>query len=60
MNSSYMISGLTLWDQQGVKKLHELISLIGLSLDESKQLYKYMLKTSIEKLESSIMTYAEK
>lgn len=60
MNSPYMIAGLCLWDQMGVKKLHELISLIGLSLSEAKQLYKYMLKTSIEKLESSIMSYAEK
>jgi hypothetical protein len=42
-----MIAGLSLWSQQGIKKLHELISLIGLSLDESKQLYKYMLKSSI-------------
>jgi hypothetical protein len=45
-----MIAGLGLWEQGGVKKLHELISLIGLSLNEAKQLYKYMLKTSIEKL----------
>ena len=47
LNSPYMIAGLSLWSQQGIKKLHELISLIGLSLDESKQLYKYMLKSSI-------------
>lgn len=50
MNSSYMISHLSLWDQFGVKKLYELLNLIGLSLDECKQLYKYMLKTSITKL----------
>lgn len=47
MNSGYMIGGLGLWDQNGVKKLQELISLIGLSLDESKQLYKYMMKKSV-------------
>jgi|688.fasta_scaffold156355_2 hypothetical protein len=33
MNSGYMIAGLGLWDQPGIKKLYELISLIGLSLE---------------------------
>jgi hypothetical protein len=60
LHSPYMIAGLALWDPLGLKKLHELISLIGLSLQEAEQLYKYMLKTSAEKLESSIMTLAGK
>lgn len=55
-----MIGGLALWDQQGVKKLYELISQVGLSLSESKQLYKYMLKNSIEKLENELMANAGK
>lgn len=33
MNSAYMISELAMWDQVGVKKLYELINLIGLSLE---------------------------
>lgn len=53
-----MIARLCLWEELGVKKLLELLNLIGLSLDESKQLYKYMLKTSINKLEDNIFTYA--
>jgi hypothetical protein len=32
MNSGYMNAGLCLWDHQGIKKLYELINLIGLSL----------------------------
>jgi hypothetical protein len=60
MNSGYMIGGLGLWDQNGIKKLHELISLIGLSLDESKQLYKYMMKKSIEKIENELIANAQK
>ncbi len=55
-----MIGGLGLWDQNGIKKLHELISLIGLSLDESKQLYKYMMKKSIEKIENELIANAQK
>lgn len=41
-----------MWDQTGVKKLYELINLIGLSLEESKQLYKFMSKSSMDKLEN--------
>ena len=33
MNSWYMIAGLRLWTEDGVKKFYQLISFIGLSLD---------------------------
>lgn len=32
MNSWYMIAGLNLWNDNGIKKLYELINLVGLSL----------------------------
>jgi cell division control protein 45 len=59
LNSSYMVSKLNLWDQNGIDKFHELLHLIGISLSEAKQLFKFMPKDTVEKLETRIFTYAE-
>ena len=59
MNSAYMIAKLNLWEQAGINKLNEFLNLIGLSLNESKQLYKYLSKESIDKLENDVLTCAQ-
>lgn len=51
MNSSYLMVKLNLWNDKGITKLHEILTRIGISLDQSKQQYKYMLKELKDSLE---------
>jgi cell division control protein 45 len=46
VNSNYLMTRLGLWNDKGLKKLHEILTTIGISLVESKQLFKYMQKES--------------
>ena len=40
--SPYIVTKMRLWDDFGVERLNDLITQIGLSLEEAKQLYSYM------------------
>lgn len=60
MNSNYLMTKLHLWEDRGRNRLHEFIHTIGISLNEAKQLYKYMSQDSQRKLENSIFPSAEK
>jgi cell division control protein 45 len=46
MNSSYMMTHMHLWEEKGVDRLKEYIHRLGISLQDAKQLYKYMPKDS--------------
>ncbi len=59
-HSNYLMTKLHLWEDKGLNKLHEFIHNIGISLQEAKQLYKYIPKESQRKLEDSIYASAEK
>jgi cell division control protein 45 len=48
--SNYLMTKLFLWEDRGLNKLHEFIHTIGISLQESRQLYKYMSLDSQRKL----------
>ena len=50
-NSSYLNIHLGLWNDKGINKQHEILTKIGISLDQSKQQYKYMLKELKDGLE---------
>lgn len=42
MHSNYLFAKMQLWQDRGMKKLNEFIHTIGISLQDAKQLYKYM------------------
>jgi cell division control protein 45 len=44
MHSSYLMIKLSLWGDKGVNILNELLSTIGISQVEAKQLYKFMTR----------------
>lgn len=44
MNSPYLMQRLSLWNDKGITKLHEILTKLGISLEQAKQNYKYMLK----------------
>lgn len=48
--SNYLITKLQLWQDRGLDRLHEFIHTIGISLQEAKQLFKYMTAESQKKL----------
>ncbi len=50
---------LGLWNDKGINKLHEILTKIGISLEQSKQQYKYMLKEMKDSLEEKIFPAAE-
>lgn len=58
--SDYLMCKLRLWEDKGLQRLHEFIHAIGVSLQEAKQLYKYMSAESRKKLEHNIVPAAEK
>ncbi len=49
---------LGLWNDKGINKLHEILTKIGISLEQSKQQYKYMLKEMKDSLEEKIFPAA--
>lgn len=42
LHSTYLMARMELWQDRGLNKLHEFIHNIGISLQDAKQLYKYM------------------
>lgn len=58
--SAYLMARLELWQDRGLNRMHEFIHTIGISLQDAKQLYKYMPVEAQKKLDSSIFTAAEK
>lgn len=50
LHSHYLMTKLQLWQDRGLKRLNEFIHTIGISLQEAKQLYKYMPADSQRKL----------
>ena len=59
-NSDYLMTKLRLWEDKGLNRLHEFIHAIGISLQEAKQLYKFMSSDSQKNLEHNIIPAAEK
>jgi cell division control protein 45 len=55
LNSNYLMTHLHLWDDKGIDRLKEYIHRLGISLQDAKQLYKYMPKESQVKIENQIM-----
>ena len=56
MNSPYLMMKLSLWNDKGITRLHEILTKLGISLEQSKQNYKYMLKEMKDALEAKIFT----
>lgn len=54
INSNYLMVKLMLWEDKGIKKLHEILTHIGISLQEARQEYKFMSAASQNKLEEKI------
>jgi cell division control protein 45 len=50
MHSNYLMIKLNLWEDKGVNSLHRFLHMIGISLSEAKQLYKFMSVESMKKL----------
>ena len=51
-NSSYMVAKLHLWDQAGIHKLHEFLNKLGISLEDAKQLFKFLSLEKVTKIEN--------
>lgn len=60
LHSGYIFSKMGLWVERGHKKLHEFIHTLGISLQDAKQLYKYMSNEGQRKLDGSVFAAAEK
>jgi cell division control protein 45 len=60
VHSNYIFSKMALWIERGHKKLHEFIHTLGISLQDAKQLYKYMPAEGQRKLDGSVFAAAEK
>jgi cell division control protein 45 len=60
LHSHYLTTKLCLWEDRGLTRLHELIHALGISLQEAKQLYKYMPLDSQRKIDANIFPAAEK
>lgn len=58
--SPYMVMKMKLWNETGKNKLHEFLTRIGISLEDARQLYKFMSKDSQYKLKTEILTQAQK
>ena len=58
LHSKYLTIKLGLWEDKGMTRLHELIHSLGISLQEAKQLFKYMPLDTQRKLDSSIFPAA--
>ena len=50
LHSSYLMVKLQLYEERGIDRLKELIHTIGISLQDAKQLYKYMPLESQKRL----------
>jgi cell division control protein 45 len=59
LHSTYMMTHMHLWEEKGVDRLKEYIHRLGISLQDAKQLYKYMPKESQSKFESQIIPTSE-
>jgi len=55
LNSTYLMVHLHLWDDKGIDRLKEYIHRLGISLQDAKQLFKYMPKESQVKIENQII-----
>lgn len=50
LHSNYMMIKLHLWDEKGISRLNEFIHTLEISLQEAKQLFKYMSREAQQKL----------
>lgn len=60
MHSNYMMIKMGLWEDKGINNLYELLTVIGISLSDAKQLFKFMPRDQQAKLENKIFSCAEK
>jgi cell division control protein 45 len=56
LHSPYLMAKLSLWNDKGLTRLHEILTKLGISLEQAKQNYKYMLKEVKDALEAKIFT----
>lgn len=50
LHSNYMMIKLRLWDEKGVSRLNEFVHNLEISLQDAKQLFKYMPREAQQKL----------
>jgi hypothetical protein len=58
--SNYVGAKLKLWNNRDQNQLHDIIAKIGIPLDESKQLFKYMKNKFKQLLKEKMMDVAQK
>ena len=58
LHSPYLASGLHIWNESGVKRLHKLLAKMGISLSQCKQGYTHMDMDLKKSLREKLLKYA--